>query len=735
MIALKRNGGKNMLRSIVAICTGTKSKWITLAVWIAAAIILTLTLPAVGDKVQNNASSLPEDAASVIADEMVQNYFPSASGSPALLVWHNKAGLTDQDFTYIRSLAQHLEGSPLPAQEGVIPYHNMPMEVLQALTSEDGTTLVQPILFEGQTQTAQLKENLKQIKQYINDNANSDLFTSELQSDLSARFTGPVGITVDATDLFLGADFVLLIATVLLVLILLLVIYRSPILAIIPLIGVGFAYLITSPLLGFIADQGWITIDSQAVSIMTVLLFGAGTDYCLFLITRYRDKLLEESSPRAAISKAYFSAAGAIAMSGFTVVLALLALLFAQFGPFHRFAIPFSLSILIMGIASLTLVPALLAILGRASFYPFVPRTIEMNALRAQKLNKEIKPVKEQHRIGKKIGELVVRKPWRVIVITISILAVFAIFSTQTKFTYNILSSFPEKMESVEGFNLIGEAYTPGELAPLKLIVEGEHSAEQLIEAISKESLVHHISDGTISDIDPKYTSYEIVLAVNPYNREAMALVPQLKSIAENVLQTSNSSWLAGQTAAQYDQQQIIARDEYVVMPIVLVLITILLLIYLRSIVASAYLIATVLLSYFSALGLGWLILHYVLGFDAIQGAIPLYAFVFLIALGEDYNIFMISSIWRKAKTMPLKQAIKEGVGETGGVITSAGLILAATFAVLTQLPITVLLQFGLITAIGVLMDTFIVRPFLVPAITAVSGKWAFWPAKHQDPK
>ena len=138
----------------------------------------------------------------------------------------------------------------------------------------------------------------------------------------------------------------------------------------------------------------------------------------------------------------------------------------------------------------------------------------------------------------------------------------------------------------------------------------------------------------------------------------------------------------------------------------------------------------TVILSYTAALGLGWFILHNFMGVEAIQGAIPLYAFVFLVALGEDYNIFMVSSIWKKKKSMPIKQAIKEGVSETSGVITSAGIILAATFAVLTTVPIQVLVQFGLITSIGVLMDTFIVRPFLVPAITALLGRYAFWPSK-----
>src|SRR5690606_23329839 len=203
------------------------------------------------------------------------------------------------------------------------------------------------------------------------------------------------------------------------------------------------------------------------------------------------------------------------------------------------------------------------------------------------------------------------------------------------KYTYDILSSFPDNMQSVEGFSLIGEAYTPGELAPLQLIVEGEHSVEQLRNSVSQEKLVHSIAEPIISEVDTNYYAYEIVLDINPYDREAMDFIPILKQIVTANTDNSNASWLAGQTALQHDQQQVIARDELLVMPVVLILIAILLLVYLRSITATIYLIGTVLLSYFSALGLGWLILHYLFGFDAIQGAIPLYAFVFLIALGE----------------------------------------------------------------------------------------------------
>ncbi|URN93549.1 MAG: MMPL family transporter [Candidatus Pristimantibacillus lignocellulolyticus] len=722
-----------MIQRIAACFTGKISKWVTLVVWILIALILTLTLPSVGDKEQNNAANLPSDAQSVLADQVIQQYFPNSTGVPALLVWHRDAGLTEEDFSIVRQLSEELTNNPLPSQESIIPLHmGIPIEVL---TSEDGSTLILPITFTDETETEVLKENLVQMKEFINEKAGANIFEGELTDGLSARFTGPVGISVDATDLFLDADIVLLIATVLLVLVLLLVIYRSPILAIIPLVGVGFAYLVTSPILGWLAGNGWITVDSQAISIMTVLLFGAGTDYCLFLITRYRDDLRHEKNPRTALIHAFQNASGAIAMSGFTVVMALLVLLFAQYGSSHRFAIPFSLSILIMGIASLTLVPAILAILGRSSFYPFIPRTVEMEEERAIKRNKPVKKQKDQHRLWGKIGSFVTEKPWLVISITMIILIVLASFSTQLKYKYDLLSSFPDDMESREGFTIIGQTYTPGELAPITVIVKDNSDVNALANKVASHELVNNVTEAVVSEVDSSYSSFEVVLDIDPYSNDAMDYIPVLEEQLTAELGNTESFWIAGQTAGQYDTQQINDRDNSVIMPIVILLIVILLLVYLRSIIATIYLVVTVLVSFLAALGLGWIILHYGLGIDAIQAAIPLYAFVFLIALGEDYNIFMISGIWKKAKTMPLKQAVKEGVAETGEVISSAGLILAGTFFVLTQVPITILLQFGVITAIGVLLDTFIVRPFLVPALTVVCGKWAFWPSKHTTKK
>ncbi|MDF2667842.1 MAG: rane protein [Paenibacillus sp.] len=725
---------------------GPRSKWVTLLVWIVLAALLSVMWPAVNSQEINNAPNLSEDLPSVQAELVSKEQFPNAAGIPALLVWHRNGGLTDQDLQNIQKLNETYSNEPMKEQTFIPPVHQMPIQALKAQLSEDQSTLVTSIFFSLNADTDILKENLESVKEKTLQQFTADPFEAErLSNDLSLRITGPVGIQVDATALFKNADFTLLLTTVLLVLVLLLVIYRSPILALIPLIGVGFAYGVLSPILGMMAKQGWITVDAQAISIMTVLLFGAGTDYCLFIVARFRQLLTTERDKSRALLIAIKSSTGAIAMSGFTVVLSLLALLFAEYGSYKRFAIPFSLSIFIMGIASLTLVPALLAIIGRASFYPFVPRTPEMIRERAVKKGKPIPKPKSDDQLGSKLGGFVVRKPWTIVLVTIIILGGLAGFSSQVKFTYDILSSFPADMPSREGFSTIGEKFTPGDLAPVKVMVDTKGKTVPLAENLAKLPYVDSVTKAEAGKVNAQIIAVDVKLKTNPYSMEAMDHIPDMTEAARQSLasaglaESERQVWIGGQTATQHDTEVTGNRDNKVIIPIVIVLISILLLAYLRSVTAMVYLMGTVILSFFSALGLGWLVLHNWMGVEAISGSIPLYSFVFLVALGEDYNIFMISSIWQKRKTMPLKQAIREGVGQTSSVITSAGLILAGTFAVLATLPIQVLVQFGTITAIGVLLDTFIVRPYLVPAITVLLGRKAFWPGKYtpiaeQDP-
>lgn len=719
------------MQKLGAFISGKSGRWIILAAWIVLALVLNLTLPQANSQEDEQAETFLNDTNSEEAARIIEEEFSDNSGLPALLTWYQEDGLTDEDLQSIQQFSADLQEADIEAAT-VTPFQDIPLPAMKEQLSDDGTTLVMPILFDNGTATDTVEAGLKKVQDTANDAFTQNPFEQDLNSgDLLVRVTGPAGISVDAVGLFSQGDTTLLFGTVLIVLIFLLVIYRSPILAFVPLIGVGFAYLVISPILGALGKAELISFDSQGLAIMTVLLFGAGTDYCLFLITRFRENLWEIKSKKTAIIRSLSSASGAIAMSGLTVIVAMLVLLVADYGSINRFAIPFGIAIFIMLLASLTLVPALLTIIGRASFFPFIPRTEDMQEERAKEKGKPVRTKKPHNKIGNSVGRLVIRHPWKIAIATLVVLGILAGISSRITYTYDTLSSFPDDMPSKEGFEILTDHVNAGELAPVSVITETD-DPEAVRSALEELPYAAAVMDSEQSESNDQLIRIQLELDENPYSNEAMAHIPDIKEAVSDTTGNADSVWIGGQTAEQYDTQQVTKHDEKWIIPIVIGFITLLLLTYLRSVTATIYLVATVLLSFFSALGLGWLILHYGFGVEAIQGFIPLYAFVFIVALGEDYNIFMISSIWKRSKTMPLKQAIADGVAHTGGVITSAGLILAATFAVLTTLPIQILVHFGTITAIGVLLDTFLVRPFLVPAITAILGKWAFWPWKKR---
>jgi len=704
-----------------------KGRILTLVFWVLLVTVLSLAWPQINSIESESGKNLPSTEMSEQAAAIIAEQFPNEAGTPLLLVWHRENGLTTDDFGVIQKIYGELTDKPLAHQTLIPPYDQMPTQAIAASASENSTTIVTPVFFEKGLATDVLQESLNALTKTMDEyNVQSK---KDLASDaLHVRYSGPVGIATDAVSLFSKADTKLLMATVLLVLVLLIIIYRSPLLAVIPLIVVGLAYGVISPTLGFFADQGWIAKDSQAVSIMTVLLFGAGTDYCLFLISKYREILFEVEDKSTAMKLAVRESGGAILMSALTVVIGLATLSLAHYGAFQRFAVPFSFGVLVMGIAALVVLPAILVLIGRVAFFPFVPRTVDMAQRKGKKQNKP------SHKTSHKIGHFVTHKPWIVIVVTLLLLGGLTVFVPRIQYTFDLLSSFPEDMPSREGFTLIEENFSPGELAPIQLVIDTNGKDINLQQQLASISYIDSVSDVQIGEKNNHIQLYELTLNLNPYAKEALAHIPELKAAVGKMLETEGIKeadqhlWIGGETASQYNTQQITVRDETVIMPTMIALIALLLFIYLRSLTATVYLLATVIISYFGALGAGWLILHHVMGAEAISGAIPLYAFVFLVALGEDYNIFMISEIWKKRKTSDHLTAVEEGVVRTGSVITSAGLILAGTFAVLATLPIQVLVQFGVVTAIGVLLDTFIVRPLLVPAITTVLGKYAFWP-------
>ncbi|MEC2627960.1 MMPL family transporter, partial [Bacillus cereus] len=427
---------KHPLHMLGRLVAGKNMQWITLSVWVLITLLLSFTLPQVNSTKEPNPKNLPETAMSQQAEALMKKEFPNNAGNPLLVVWYRDGGLQSQDYKLIQDVYKELKASPLKEQSTLPPFDTIPEQVLSKSASKDGTSFVTPVFFNKSAGTDILKGNLEEFRKIVNSKVDEDPFKQKIsESGLHVRLSGPVGIQTDAVSLFSQADVKLLVATVLLVLVLLILLYRSPILAILPILVVGFAYGIISPTLGFLADHGWIKVDAQAISIMTVLLFGAGTDYCLFLISRYREYLLEEESKYKALQLAIKASGGAIIMSALTVVLGLGTLLLAHYGAFHRFAVPFSVAVFIMGIAALTILPALLLIFGRIAFFPFIPRTTSMNEEFARKKKRAVKVEKSKGSFSKKLGDVVVRRPWTIIMLTVFVLGGLASFVPRIQYT------------------------------------------------------------------------------------------------------------------------------------------------------------------------------------------------------------------------------------------------------------------------------------------------------------
>lgn len=464
---------KNFLGNWGKTVAGSKSRFATVVIWILVIGLLTAIWPQVNNEETASTNLLPEDAMSVEAANIMEEQFPNDTGIPLLMVWYRDGGLTEADYQAVQSVYKQLKQEPLKQQLLVPDFGNIPLEALMKSASSDGMALTTPVFFEQGTSTESLQQALDAMQKKVKTVTNSNPFDEKITSDgLHVRFTGPVGIQTDATELFSQADITLLMTTVLLVLVLLIVLYRSPILAVVPLISVAFAYGLISPLLGFMANQGWIEVDAQAISIMTVLLFGAGTDYCLFFISRYRDELLLETNKYTALQHAIAHSGSAIMMSALTTVLGLLTLSLAQYASYDRFAVPFSLAIFIMGVAVLTFLPAILSMLGRIAFFPFIPRTEKMARDIEKKKGKSVRHPKTRSRFSKSIGRLVTKKPWPIIIVCTIFLGGLAAFVPKIELTYGLLDSFPEDMPSREGFTLIADHYPPGKIAPTQVIVD-----------------------------------------------------------------------------------------------------------------------------------------------------------------------------------------------------------------------------------------------------------------------
>lgn len=710
------------------------AKW-TVIIWIILAIAVSgLSSGASEYATSINDTGLPNDAKSLIAEEKLQNHFKGDAGVPAILVFHNEDGLTDQDFEQIDTINENLENASLKDVKEVIPVYTFTEEIKSTFISENDTTFILPVNLKDGLERSVINTTIKEI----NSIADKVIHNNE---NLILKVTGPAGIVSDMIAIFASADLVLLLGTIGLIFIILIVIYRSPIIALVPLIGAGIIYQVVDRIIGFFGKNG-LAIESQSTSIMSILLLAVITDYALFIVFRFREELRKHQDKYKAMALAVKRVSEPIFFSGTTIIAAMIVLFVATFEPYRNFAPVFTIALFFILLGGLTLLPALFVIFGRKSFWPYIPK---VGSLEIMKPN-----------FWDRLASIVTKRP----VASGSIIAILLIaisFNILTnEYSFNLIKSFPKDMESREGYEILEENFSPGELAMTTVIVESTdklsvESLEKLRQEIlankGVENVTPNLTDPAIvefgrsswSTADGKVAKLNIVFSGNPYDLDTMDDLNILRDNNEKLLSNSElheaTLHFAGETAKHADTRAVNDQDTILIVTLITILITILLGFQSRSFIAPLYMMATIILSYFAALGFSIFIFKNVFQYDAMSYRIPVYSFIFLVALGVDYNIMLISRIKEESRKHPIKKAIELGLARTGGVISSAGIILAATFAVLMTQPILELFMFGFTVAVGVLIDTFLVRTILVPAIMVKLDKWALWPQKVTSSK
>ncbi len=747
-----------MLTNLFTSITSKYGKWITVVTWLVVSILLITSAPTLKESTQAT-DWLPNSAESTQAFNISIEEFPQP-GLPIIIVIRNDNGLSASDYTQTRNIDTWLENNKERlGVQNIVSLFKTP-EARNELISPDETTMTIIVNVSGTPTEDKFQESVKEIRDYV----------SQFRSDrLDLETGGPAGMYLDIISVFSQIDGLLLIVTIILVLVLLLVIYRSPIVAIVPLLCVGLVMQVSLSIIAFISENtSFLVVNGQSRGVMTVVLFGSGTDYCLFIASRFKEELKRTSSSIQAMRNTMKGIGGAVGSAGATIIIASAILLIADLKSYQSMGPVIGIAIIIMTIASLTLVPAILTVLGAKAFWPFTPKP-----------NTDKQP--DQTTIYGKIGNIVLKKPIFTLLTTGGLLGIFIFGIIGSEKSFDQLDSLPQNTESVRSFELLRQGFSPGLLSPTNVYVDinqQNHLNPQIaseLDTIALTILEHElVADvyyfgrpfGFNSKIDKhivleayqtnsielqpiterskKFISfnqnlvkYEVILNINPYSSEALDFIPKLRNTLSESLTTSSlivsNSYVGGETAEAYDTRTAADRDTYLVLPLILISIGIVLVILLKSLVAPFYLLMTIIFTYFSTLGLSIFIFKNIFNQDTVTPGLAFFLFIFLNALGVDYNIYLMSRLKEESSKAPLDIAVLRTLALTGGVITSAGLILAGTFSALMSLPLQDLFQLGFAVAIGVLMDTFITRTLIVPSLVKLLGEWNWWPTrKHQ---
>ncbi len=696
-----------MIRRLAAAVTGPRGRWLTIGVWIVLGVAGFAARTQIGEVTAAGQSSfLPAHAESTRAVDALQSNFKGGDDVPVLIVFDRDGGLTAADLDEIGKLGEGLERLGLAGATPVLaPFSGEARRPLGEVAriahgigpiSRDGEAALVALAIDANDRGA-IAEGVAKIRHYL---------AKHRPAGLRSYVTGPGGMAADLEQVADEAAKTLLIATLGLVLILLLVVYRAPILALMPLLAVGIAYLVTIGVAYLLIEAGAITVNAEGTMLLLVLIFGAGTDYSLLLIHRYREEIDRGSPPAAALPKALAESVPAIAASAGTVIAAMLVLLLAELESTHWLGPVLAIGIAVMLAAALTLLPAILSLLGGRAFWPV----------------RDLGEAQENRRWGQVAG-FVRRRPRSIVVAVSALLVVLALGNFISHGTLGFGQGETHPTESSRGNEVLAEHFPPGLGSPLTAVV-GLGQVEKAIgvlEELPSVKLALPIPPSAVSD----EAAVAIVLRGNPYSAEAADLV---EGIRDKLQEVAPSALVGGIPAENYDVEQANTRDTKLIVPAVLLVVGLILALLLRALAAPAYMMVTVVASFAATLGLVTFAFTDVFGAGGLAFNLVLLSFIFLVALGVDYNIFLMTRAREEAAKLGTREGILVALEKTGGVVTGAGLILAGTFATLTLLPLEELVQIGATVAIGVLLDTFVVRALLIPAITYLCGERAWWP-------
>ncbi|ABM11521.1 MMPL family transporter [Mycolicibacterium vanbaalenii] len=667
--------------------------------WVVALLVVLLSgalmgLLGGGDSGSQSPLIVPPDAESARADA-ARAALPDGDQVPAILVVTraDAAPLTPADVAAANSARDRMLTVAGNAAGGP------PTQV-----SEDGQAAVATVPLSADLSGFALTDKVKEVRTAAADG---------LPGDLRAQVTGGPAFGADIADSFSGANVTLLAVTAAVVALLLIVTYRSPVLWLVPLLVIGFADRVAAVAGAAVAETLGMSPDGSTAGITSVLVFGAGTNYALLLISRYREELGRSESHRDALGTAVRRAGPAIIASNATVVLALLTLLLASSPSTRSLGVQAASGLVIAAVFVLLVLPPALGVFGRKLFWPFIPQV-------------GAKPLTDSG-VWHRVAAAVARRPARVAIVSIGGLALLCTGLLGTPVGLSQTEQFRVQAESVSGFETLAAHFPSGLTAPARVIASTDRAAEVQRAITATPGVVSAIPAGS----GPGGVSqWSVVLEAAPASDAAFEAVDALR---DSVHRVDPDALVGGSDATARDAASAAAHDRAVVIPAILVVVLLVLYLLLRSALAPLVLVGVTVLSALAALGLGgWASVH-VFGFPALDYTAPLFAFLFLVALGVDYTIFLVTRAREETPEHGTRDGIVRAVSATGAVITSAGIVLAAVFCVLGVLPLIVLTQVGIIVGLGILLDTFVVRTVIIPALFTLIGPRIWWPALRED--